>query len=93
LIPIHAFPVINNEKDEIFPKLIDMGKKTIGQTYKKTIQIKCNAPVNFEYEMQYNVQHADIKIDPMFGDIKGMTTTDIDIYYTPTNYSTANAEV
>lgn len=26
LIPIHAFPVINSKKDEIFPSLIDMGK-------------------------------------------------------------------
>jgi hypothetical protein len=26
MIPIHGFPVINNEKDNLFPKLIDMGK-------------------------------------------------------------------
>ena len=26
LIPIHAFPVINSKKDEIFPSFIDMGR-------------------------------------------------------------------
>ena len=36
LIPIHAFPVINSSKDELFPKFIDMGKACqIGQTYMK----------------------------------------------------------
>ena len=36
LIPIHAFPVINSQKDELFPKFIDMGKGcTIGQSYMK----------------------------------------------------------
>ena len=36
LIPIHAFPVINSKKDEIIPKLIDMGKDLkIGETYNK----------------------------------------------------------
>ena len=34
LIPIHAFPVINSKKDEIFPNYIDMGKHLrIGELY------------------------------------------------------------
>ncbi len=34
LIPIHAFPVINTKKDEIFPYLIDLGKNLrVDQTY------------------------------------------------------------
>lgn len=36
LIPIHAFPVINSKKDEIFPNLIDLGKNLkVGETYSK----------------------------------------------------------
>ena len=36
LIPIHAFPVINSSKDDLFPKLIDMGRDAqIGKTYTK----------------------------------------------------------
>lgn len=36
LIPIHAFPVINSSKDELFPKLIDMGRDVqIGKSYTK----------------------------------------------------------
>ena len=34
LIPIHAFPVINSKKDDIFPAYLDMGKHlTMGETY------------------------------------------------------------
>lgn len=93
LIPIHAYPVINSDKDEIFPKLIDMGKREIGKgPYVKRIEIECNAPVNFEYEVQWTTPHPDIRIEPLFGDIKGMNKTFIDVIYNPTSFSTANAE-
>ena len=34
-----------------------------------------------------------MRIEPLFGDIKGMSKTFIDIIYTPSSFSTANAEV
>ena len=34
LIPIHAFPVINSKKDDVFPNLTDMGRNLrVGQNY------------------------------------------------------------
>jgi hypothetical protein len=32
LIPIHAYPVINTQKDELLPRTIDLGRVTIGDT-------------------------------------------------------------
>lgn len=61
LIPIHAFPVINSKKDDLIPKIIDIGQGLkMGETYKKVIiknlfifcqmiNIESNCPVNFEY--------------------------------------------
>jgi len=52
LIPIHAFPVINTQVDEIFPKIIDLGKnRVINEVYEKNIDIYCNCPVTFDYEI------------------------------------------
>lgn len=34
LIPIHAFPVINSKKDQVFPTYLDMGKHLrVGESY------------------------------------------------------------
>ena len=71
-----------------------MGKREIGKgPYQKRIEIECNAPVNFEYEAQWVTTHPDIRIEPLFGDIKGMNKTFIDVIYNPSSFSTANAEV
>ena len=93
LIPIHGFPVINNTKAQLFPKLIDLGKRAVGDVATKTISIDCNVPVNFEYEITMLQPHADIRVEPMFGDIAGMGKTDVYITYAPTNFTTAQAEI
>lgn len=70
LIPIHAFPVINSEKSELFPSLIDMGKKCkIGQSYTKQLNIESNCPVNFEYDIEVVKEHPDIRLGPLSGDV------------------------
>lgn len=53
LVPIHGFPVINNEKDLLLPSLIDMGKLKTGGTKTKTLTIDCTTPVTFEYEIKW----------------------------------------
>ena len=76
LIPIHAFPVINSKKDEIFPNYIDMGKHLkVGETYTELITIDSNCPVNFAYDIEILKTHPDIQIGPLTGDILGMKET------------------
>lgn len=59
LIPIHAYPVVN---DVIFPKLIEFGECRLGQTYTKKIPIRCNVPIEFEYELTMVNSHPDISV-------------------------------
>jgi len=63
LIPIHAFPVINSKKDELFPNYIDMGKHLrVGETYTEIVTIESNSPVNFSYDIEVLKAHPDIQI-------------------------------
>lgn len=48
LIPIHAYPVVNDTK---FPKRIDFGKCGIGEVYRKRVKLECKVPIEFEYEI------------------------------------------
>lgn len=93
LIPIHAFPVINTKKDSLLPKEIDMGRNLkVGSQYHKEVDIESNCPVNFEYEIKEVKPHPDIRVSPMSGDIVGNTNTKILFTYTPSTFTTAEAE-
>jgi hypothetical protein len=73
VIPIHAYPVINQEFPDQIPKLIDMGQGcTLGQTYMKSLMIESRTPVTFEYAITVTKVHPDIQIlSPLQGDITG----------------------
>lgn len=93
LIPIHAYPVINTKKDSLLPKSIDMGSQCkVGLSYHKTVEIQSNCPVSFEYEIRPTVPHPDIKVSPVSGDIIGNQDTKITFTYSPTTFTTADAE-
>lgn len=90
LIPIHAYPVVN---DIIFPKLIEFGECKIGKTYTKKIPIRCNVPIEFEYELKIINENEDITIYPLNGIIPANDTTEVLIQYHPSNFTTANCDI
>ena len=94
MIPIHAFPVINSKKDELFPNYLDMGKHLkVGETYTEIIKIESNCPVNFGYDIEVLKAHPDIEITPQHADILGMQETMIAVHYTPSTFTTAECEI
>eukprot|EP00347_Sterkiella_histriomuscorum_P018462 403345428 len=97
LIPLHAFPVINNKKsleEGIFPTLIDMGSfLKVDNTYKQTIAIESNCPISFKYDIEVLQDNTDVYIRPLSGNIPGLETTYIDIVYTPTTFTRAECLV
>ena len=94
LIPIHAFPVINSNQDELFPKFIDMGTGcVIGKSYIKQLQVESNCPVDFEYVINVVKPHPEIHVSPLAGDFLGLQTTCIDFTYNPRTNSTAECEI
>lgn len=57
------------------------------------VGIESNCPVDFEYEIEVTKPHPDIQIGPQRGDIRGMTSTYIEVKFTPTTFTTAEAEI
>lgn len=39
IIPLHAFPIINKDVVSLLPKVLEMGRVHIGQTYQKEVFI------------------------------------------------------
>ena len=92
LIPIHAYPVINTQADQLVPKALDFGRGCkVGDTYSRNVAIESNCPVTFEYDIKEVKGHNDIRVTPMSGDIIGNQRTVLNFTYSPSTFTTAEA--
>lgn len=91
IIPIHAYPVMT-KRARVIPSFINLGMRELGSTLVKTIDLESEIPVDFEYEINITKPHKDISIEPLKGDIKGESKTEIKIKFTPEKSSTAVCE-
>jgi len=83
VIPIHGYPVINNEKDQLLPSHIDMGKVKMGDETSKSLIIQSTTPVTFEYQIEWVQRHPDIQISPLEAEIPGNQKTEIELNLLP----------
>lgn len=90
LVPIHAYPVMNKA---VFPKRFDVGKGRLGSTKKRTIKLKCTAPIAFEYEITVTKEHYDFNITPRHGVVPANGEVPIVVEFTPTKLSTSECKV
>lgn len=62
IIPLHAFPIINQNFRALLPKIIDIGRVHIGQIYQKELFIESTCPITFEYNIKEVKGHPDITL-------------------------------
>eukprot|EP00297_Palpitomonas_bilix_P001409 CAMPEP_0113878408 /NCGR_PEP_ID=MMETSP0780_2-20120614/6661_1 /TAXON_ID=652834 /ORGANISM="Palpitomonas bilix" /LENGTH=949 /DNA_ID=CAMNT_0000864865 /DNA_START=261 /DNA_END=3110 /DNA_ORIENTATION=+ /assembly_acc=CAM_ASM_000599 len=87
VIPLHGYPVLNSVD---FPRMIDFGKAPLRQTQRQFISLGCKVPIEFEYELHVIEPHRDFEVFPTSGIIPANSTTDIQVHFTPTKFSTAS---
>jgi len=90
LIPIHAYPVIN---DVVFPRVLDFGASSLCDTTTKVVDIKCNVPIQFEYEIIITKPHPDFNITPLRGLIPANGAARVSVTYSPVKLGTASMEM
>ena len=90
LIPIHAYPVLN---DVVFPRVLDFGTRALCETARKTVEIKCSVPIQFEYELTVTKPHPDFSVQPMRGIIPANGAAVVEIIYIPVKLGTASMEL
>lgn len=67
LVPIHAYPVMNTDH---FPRSVTFAPIPVGQNQTKTISLKCDIPVDFEFRLSYDKLHPSFTVDKMKGNLK-----------------------
>ncbi|KAK6165253.1 hypothetical protein SNE40_022213 [Patella caerulea] len=86
MIPLHAYPVLNLKE---FPQNFVFPPVPVGETMSQTFPLKCEVPVDFEYQLEYIRPHPFFTVKPMSGCIPANGTTDIVITFSPCEFLTA----
>eukprot|EP00741_Cyanophora_paradoxa_P023818 tig00021623_g23007.t1 len=90
LVPIHAYPVMN---ENVFPRFVDLGDCPISETTTRVIPLTCKVPVHFEFEITITRPHPDFRVSPLRGVVPGNGHVEVCIDYRPSVLATVSMEM
>lgn len=90
LIPIHAYPMMNQTS---FPRRISFGKCGIGESTTRRVNLTCNVPIDFEYEITVIKPNAAFAVQPAQGIVPANGVMQIKITFSPSRLVTELMEI
>ncbi|XP_052810008.1 cilia- and flagella-associated protein 221-like isoform X2 [Mya arenaria] len=90
VIPIHAYPVMST-KD--FPQLFNFPPVPVGHKMTKVFPLRCEAPIDFEYQITYLQPHQAFSVHPISGIIPANGETEVSVTFSPIEFHTAYMRV
>nr|XP_002733102.1 PREDICTED: primary ciliary dyskinesia protein 1-like [Saccoglossus kowalevskii] len=90
LIPIHAYPVMNTAD---FPEIVHFPPVPLSHSLSKIIPLRCNAPIDFEYQLTYLESHPAFSVSPLSGIVPANGEVSIAVTFTPTDFITAHMKL
>ncbi|XP_061186055.1 cilia- and flagella-associated protein 221-like [Saccostrea echinata] len=86
VIPIHAYPVMST-KD--FPTQFNFPPVPVGHKMTQLFPLRCEGPVDFEYQLIYVQPHPSFTVHPMSGIIPAHGQTEVSVTFAPLEFQTA----
>lgn len=90
LIPIHAYPMMNQAR---FPKRVNFGKLGIGESTTKRVDLTCNVPIDFEFDITVIRPNAAFVIRPTQGIVPANGAVQVEVTFSPCRLVTELMEV
>lgn len=86
VIPIHAYPVMSTKE---FPQLFNFPPVPVGHKMTKVFPLRCEAPIDFEYQLTYVQPHQAFSVQPMSGIIPANGEAQVHVTFSPIEFHTA----
>ncbi|XP_038044642.1 cilia- and flagella-associated protein 221-like [Patiria miniata] len=86
LVPVHAYPAMSTAE---FPEVIKFPPVSISESRTRVIPLRCDAPVDFEFQLTFLQPHPAFTVEPMSGIVPGNSEVNITVTFAPTEFSTA----
>lgn len=90
IVPIHAYPVVNTVE---FPTAIDFGKCSITESMSKIVPLKCQVPIEFEFELKIAKPNTFFEVYPLQGVVPANGQVDITFNFHPLRLCSAFMDV
>lgn len=85
MIPIHGYPRMGQSS---FPTEVNFGKCPVGKISARTVALKCEVPVCFQFVVDVLKPNSNFSLSPMNGSVPAEGETLIEIMFRPDSYTT-----
>ena len=92
LLPLQAYPVLNIRRLTL-PAQVDMGAVAVGMRVSKRLELHCDIPVQFEFELTVLNAQEEFTIFPTKGIVPAEGATHITVDYSPKRAITSTLDV
>lgn len=86
VIPIHAYPVMSTKE---FPTNFTFPNVPVGHRMTQMFPLRCDAPIDFEFQLAYIQPHPAFTVNPLNGIIPAQGEADIAVTFAPFEFQTA----
>ncbi|XP_060070730.1 cilia- and flagella-associated protein 221-like [Ylistrum balloti] len=90
VIPIHAYPVMSTED---FPQQFSFPPVPVGHKMTKVFPLRCDAPIDFEFNLTYIQPHPSFSVQPMTGVIPAHGESEVSVTFAPLEFLTAMMKI
>ncbi|XP_021377773.1 cilia- and flagella-associated protein 221-like isoform X2 [Mizuhopecten yessoensis] len=90
VIPIHGYPVMSTDD---FPQQFSFPPVPVGHKMTKVFPLRCEAPIDFEFNLTYIQPHPSFSVQPMTGVIPAHGESEVSVTFAPLEFLTAMMKI
>ncbi|KAF4697416.1 hypothetical protein FOZ60_007502 [Perkinsus olseni] len=92
-VPVHVYATANKLVEGELPSIVDFGRVPIGEKAERRFVLRCDVPLEFDFEVLHLRRHPDIEVTVDRCRITPEDPAELCLEYRPTSYTSAVSEI